>query len=216
MNRKNIFPLIAMLMLALASLACGLDIGSMLNPLPSDNFSNSGSGWGTGTDSQSSVEYKSGGLQMVVYDDYYMTWSTPNITSYENTHMEVTVKDQSADPKAFYGFTCNGQGSTSSFYYVGVSPDGYYAFVKAAVAKDDVYLKEGNSSLIKVDAAKPLRLGLDCANGSLTLYVNGQVVDSVSDSTYASGTVGLFAASDEMKNGVYITFDDFAMTALEK
>jgi hypothetical protein len=216
MNRKKLIPLIAMLMLALASLACGLDVNALLNPLPSDNFSNSGSGWGTGTDTQSSVEYKNGGLQMVVYDSLYMTWSTPNITSYENTHMEVTVKDQSSDPKAFYGFVCNGQGSTSSFYYVGVSPDGYYAFVKAAVAKDDVFLKEGNSSLIQMGAANPLRLGLDCANGSLSLYANGQLIDSVSDSTYASGSVGLFAASDEMKNGVYLTFDDFAVTKLEK
>jgi hypothetical protein len=51
MKRFNIKVLFSVFMLVLASLACAApDIGSLLNPLPSDNFSSSSSGWGTGTD----------------------------------------------------------------------------------------------------------------------------------------------------------------------
>ena len=59
-----------------------------------------------------------------------------------------------------------------------------------------------------------MRLGLDCGNGSLKLYVNGQQIDSVSDASYPSGVVGLFAASDDQENGATVTFDDFVMTKL--
>jgi len=129
--------------LTLAALACGMpDVTSLLNPLPSDDFSDSESGWGTGTDSQSSVEYANGGLQMTVFEPFYLTWSTPDLTTYENLHMEVNVSSTSTDQEALFGFVCHEQGSTNSFYYVGVSPDGYYAFIKSAVAQDDVFLKE--------------------------------------------------------------------------
>jgi len=189
------------------------DVTSLLNPLPTDDFSNSSSGWGTGTDAQSSVEYADGGLQMIVYTPFYVTWSTPDLESYENIHIEASVKNISTDPEAMFGIVCNEQGSTSSFYYVGVSPDGYYAFIKAAVGQDDVFMKEGNSDLIR-NSASSMRLGLDCGNGALTLYVNGQRIDSMNDSTYTSGVVGLFAASDDQASGASVIFDDFVTTQL--
>jgi len=200
--------------LVLASLACGTgDLTSLLNPLPNDDFSSSSSGWGTGTDNFSSVEYNNGGLTMQVFEPFYVTWSTPDTTVYENVHMEVDIQNQSSDDKALFGFICNEQGTTNAFYYVGVSPDGYYAFIKSSVVGDDVYLKEDFSDLV-TDNLSSLRLGLDCANGSMTLYVNGQVVDSVSDSSYTSGSVGLFLATNEEPNGAAVIFDNFVMTKL--
>jgi hypothetical protein len=202
-------------MLVLASLACATpDIDSLLNPLPKDDFSSSSSGWGIGTDSYSSVEYANGGLQMKVFEPYYLTWSTPNLEPYENTHLEVDVKNESSDPQAFYGFVCNELGSTQSFYYVGVSPDGYYAFLKATMLQDDAFLKEGTSDIISATGGN-MRLGLDCGNGSMTLYVNGQVIDTVSDATYTSGVVGLFAATESVQNGTNVTFDNFAMSKIK-
>jgi len=201
--------------LALSTLACAMpSVDSLLNPMPKDDFSSSDSGWGVGTDSSSSVEYADSGLKMEVYQSFYVTWSTPSTDVYENVHIEVSAVNASADSKAFYGIVCNEQGSTSSFYYVGVSPDGYYAFIKSAVAQDDVYLKEGNSDVITSAATSSMRIGLDCGNGALVLYVNGQQIDSVADATYTSGVVGLFAASDELANGTIVTFDDFAMSKL--
>lgn len=200
--------------LALASLACAVpDVDSILNPMPGDDFSNSSSGWGTGTDSSSSVEYKDGGLHMVVYIPYFVTWSTQGLESYENVHIEASVKNESSDPEALFGIVCNEQGTSESFYYAGVSPDGYYAFIKAAAGQEDVFLKDGTSDLISAYSGS-VRLGLDCGGGLLTLYVNGQQIDSVSDSTYTNGVIGLFAASDDENNGATVTFDDFVVTQL--
>jgi hypothetical protein len=60
-----------------------------------------------------------------------------------------------------------------------------------------------------------MQLGLDCGS-TLTLYVNGQQVDTVSDTSYAKGAVGLFAASNKETNGTDVTFDDFVVTKLGK
>ena len=202
------------IVLVFAALACAVpSVDSILNPMPKDDFSSDSSGWGTGTDDSSSVEYANSGLQMIVYIPFYVTWSTQSPDSYENVHIEANVKNESTDSEALFGIVCNEQGSTESFYYVGVSPDGYYAFIKSAVAQDDVFLKEGTSELISISSGS-VRLGLDCGGGVLTLYVNGQQVDSVSDSTYTSGVVGLFAASDDQNSGTNVTFDDFVVTKL--
>ena len=204
------------IVLALATLACAVpSLDSVLNPLPKDDFSSSSSGWGIGTDESSSVEYYEGGLHMIVFQPFYVTWSTPDAEVYENIHIEASVKNTSADPEAFFGIVCNEQGTLSSFYYVGVSPNGYYAFITSSLVADDVYLKEGTSDVISA-TPDSMRIGLDCGGGTLTLYVNGQQIDSVTDSTYTSGSVGLFAASDDQENGTDITFDDFAVTKLDQ
>lgn len=213
-NARNLF--FALLALTLATLACATpDVNALLNPTPKDDFSNSSSGWGTGTDSARSVEYANGGLKIDVYQSNYITWSTPSLEQQENLHIEVNVQNSSADQEAFFGIICNEQGSTNNFYYVGVSPDGYYAFNKSKIAGDDETLKKGTSDVISANA-QSMRLGLDCANGSMTLYVNGQMIDSVSDATYTSGSIGLFAGSDDLQNGVSVIFDDFTTTKLEK
>ncbi len=182
-------------------------------PLYQDSFSNRHQDWGTGTDEQSSVEYLNDGLHMAVYQTKYITWSTPGMEMFENTHLAVKVVNNSTDPTAFFGFVCNELGTTSSFYYVGVSPDGYYAFIKSAVAQDDVYLKEGNSDVIAATQGN-MNLSMDCGNGSLALYVNEQKIDSVNDTTYEKGSIGLFAASNDIESGVDVTFDDFVVTKL--
>ncbi|MBI3163725.1 MAG: hypothetical protein HYZ24_03505, partial [Chloroflexi bacterium] len=58
------------------------------------------------------------------------------------------------------------------------------------------------------------RIGADCANGKLTLYVDGQEIASVEDSTYASGGFALFVWSGDQPNGTDVSFDDFIMTQL--
>ncbi|MBL0346156.1 hypothetical protein [Candidatus Villigracilis affinis] len=56
--------------------------------------------------------------------------------------------------------------------------------------------------------------GVDCGNGKLTLYVDGQQIASVDDTTYPSGGFALFALSGEQANGADVAFDDFIITQL--
>jgi hypothetical protein len=184
-----------------------------------DDFSSS-SGWGTGTDSDSSVEYDTanGTLKMVVNTKNWFVWSTPNDQDYQNVHMEVTGINNDTDPTTAFGLMCNQQTVNDSFYYFAITPAGQYAIAKASLAASDTFLTNEDkweySDLIKKNAPS-YRIGADCGNGMLTLYVDGQKVASVQDGTYASGGVAVFVWSGEEATSANVSFDDFLMTKLQ-
>lgn len=183
-------------------------------PLVQDDFRGRDSNWGTGTDSDSSVEYVDDALKFIVNATNYFVWSTPGDEEYSNVHIEVTVVNSSADPNAAFGIMCNQQFMDDEFYYVYITPSGDYGIVKSMFVEDDVDLATGSSDLIPQNASSYI-IGMDCGNGVVTLYVNGQMVDTASDSDYPSGGVALFAWSDEVASGVTVSFDDFIITDLK-
>jgi hypothetical protein len=207
---------------ALAALACGLPSlpGGLSGDgsLYKDDFSDNSGPWGTGTDADSSVEYANGGLRIQVFKDNYYIWSGFNDTAYQGVHIEVTVRDNSSDPTTAFGIVCHQQVTDSAFYYVAMTPSGEYAIARSAVAQKDVFLTNNNewaSSELIVSNAPSYRVGADCGNGSIALYVDGRQIDSVSDATYTSGKIALFAWSSKETNGSDVTFDDFAVTSLK-
>jgi hypothetical protein len=183
-----------------------------------DDFSGGRNQWGTGTDADSSVEYFEETLNFQIFTTNYSVWTAPNDSDYENVHMEVTVINNGTDSNTAFGFICNQQQFLDdSYYYFVVTPAGEYAIAKAAIGFDDVFLTNndawGSSDLIAKDAAS-YRIGADCANSTLTLYVDGQEVASVDDTSYTSGGFALFAWSDEDAALTNVSFDDFVMTQL--
>lgn len=211
--------LAALTVLVLAALACAIPgMGNSDGSLYRDDFSSTDSGWGTGTDTDSSVEYSSDGLQFLVITPNYYTWSNPGVgEDFENVHIEVAVRNSSTDPDATFGIVCDQQVTGDSHYYLAITQSGYYAIVKAAIAQDDVILTnngEWTASDLIPSNGSTYQLGADCGNGTLTLYVNGQQIASVSDSTYTTGEVGLLAWSGEDTSGTNVVFDDFVVTSL--
>ena len=217
MNNKSFRVLLGVAMLVLSSLACNALSFLGGGPLLEDNFDGNSSNWGTGTDADSSVEYSDGGLQMLVSTPDYFTWSTPNETEYQNVHIEVTARHNDSNSITAFGVICNEQTITESHYYFVISSDGGYAIAKAALAQSDVFLTNNDqwahSDAIKQNADS-YRIGADCGNGMLTLYVDGQEIASVSDSTYTAGGVGLITWSGSEAPSADVTFDDFVMTKL--
>jgi hypothetical protein len=187
------------------------------NVLLSDDFSSAQ--WGTGTDSDSSVEYANEALNFNVFTKNYFVWSTPNNEEYQNVHLEVTVLNNGTDSTTGFGLMCNQQASAKkSFYYLAMTPAGEYAIAKATVDQSDVFLTNNDtwasSDLIAKDAPS-YRVGADCdSNGTLTLYVDGQQIASVSDVSYSSGGIAVFTWSGEEATTTNISFDDFLMIEL--
>ncbi len=222
MKRLNIKVLFSIVSLVTLTLACssfslpgsggGGGGGGTAKVILKDDFSNTSSGWGTGTDTNSSVEYTNGALQFIVYTGYYITWSNPDTKTYQNYHVEVTVTNSSPDPLAIFGIICHEQ-ETQSFYYLGVAADGYYTISKSESGKDDVSFTNGTDSSVPTGGG-PFTLGADCGNGNLALYVSGKKIASAQDATFTTGKVGLFAWTDKQANGANVTFDNFVMTEL--
>jgi hypothetical protein len=217
--RRNSKIILAIAAVALAALACNaLTGGGGPQPLLQDDFASGSGNWGTGTDADSSVEYANGGFQMLVFTPNYITWSSPNATDYQNVHIEVTARHNDANPTSTFGVICNEQGTSASFYYFVITPSQEYAIVEATEGQDDVFLTNnnqwGSSDLIPENAAS-YRIGADCANGTLALYVDGNQIASVSDASYTTGRVGLITWSGNEAPSADVTFDDFVVTSLQ-
>jgi hypothetical protein len=231
--KRNHRIILAVACLALAALACNAVMGGgnrngggggvvdspTSTPSPkiilSDDFSSEQ--WGTDTDSDSSIEYDNNALRMIVFTKQWFVWSTPNAETYQNVHLEVTAINNNTDSTTAMGIICNKQPSISNFYYVAITPAGQYAIAKAVDGQSDVFLTNndqwGNSDAIAQNAAS-YRIAADCGNGTITLYVDGQQIASVSDTTYTSGSVALLAWSGEEATNTDISYDDFVMTEL--
>ncbi|HSG44277.1 MAG TPA: hypothetical protein VLA72_14100 [Anaerolineales bacterium] len=240
--KKNFRILLAVTVLTLAALACQAVTGvgdepnidvpeidipnveipeidvpeiSIGNVIMSDDFSSDQ--WGTGTDAESAVEYVGSVLNFDVYTENYFVWSTPDDEVYSDIHMEVTAINNDTDSTTAFGFICN-KSTGNDFYYFAMTPAGQYAIAEATDGETDVFLTNNDewadSDQIAVNALS-YRVGADCGNGRLTLYVDGVEIDSVSDSTYTSGRVALFVWSgDDVGITTNVSFDDFEMIEL--
>ncbi len=183
-----------------------------------DDFSQDNVIWGTLTDAESSVQYDGETLRVTMTVDNWFVWSRPNNETYENIHLEVTVVNNDDSPNTAFGIICHQQEDDESYYYMGFTPSGEYTIGKSELGETDIFLTNddqwGISELIQKNADS-YRVGADCGNGMLTLYVDGQFIDSVSDSSYTSGGVGLFVWSGFEATSADVTFDDFLVTSLE-
>jgi serine/threonine protein kinase len=180
-----------------------------------DDFSSED--WGTLTDSDNSVEYDGEALRIQIFKENWFVWSTPNGEIYEDVHMEITVTNNDGEPTTAFGLMCFQQETTTNYYYLAMTPGGEYAIVLAADGESDVFLTNndqwGDSNLIEKDK-DTYRIGVDCGYGILTLYVDGQLIDSVFDETYTNGGVGVFTWSGENVSNADATFDDFVLESL--
>jgi hypothetical protein len=187
------------------------------NILLQDDFSTSRI-WGTGADSDSVIEYKNNALHMLILTKNFFVWSIPtNDKDYQNVHIEVTMINNGTDSTTAFGIMCNKQVADTAYYYFAVTPAGEFAIAKAVTGQDDLFLTNNGqwafSDLIPQDASS-YRVGADCNNSTLTLYVNQMRIASVSDSSYTTGRVGLFTWSGEEVASADVSFDDFVMTKL--
>ena len=221
MTRKKHFviPLVVLALATLAALACSAVGGGTTGPteVPSlfkDDFSSSSSGWSTGNSDSSSVDYGDGDYVMKIFTTEWFVWGNPE-ESFENVHVEVTARNTGGATDTTFGIICNYQNATN-FYYVGIDTQGFYAIFKTNPSPPDQILTNngdwGESADITKDAAS-YRLGADCGNGTITLYVDGTQIASASDSDFSQGDVGLFAWTAQEANSE-IRFDDLVVTAL--
>jgi hypothetical protein len=155
---------------------------------------------------------------MRVFEQNWIVWTTPNGEVYENVHMEVSAYNNDGESTTAFGIVCYQQEDGDSYYYAVVTPAGEYAIAIAKAGETDTFLTNndqwGSSDLI-AGSQDPYRVGMDCANGTLSLYMDGQLIDSAYDTTYTSGTSGLILWSGDNVSSADVSFDDFIMKEIK-
>ncbi|NJC98267.1 MAG: hypothetical protein C3F07_10465 [Anaerolineales bacterium] len=182
-----------------------------------DDFSDD-SIWGLLDESTASIAYEGERLRMKVFEKNWLVWSTPDSDSYENVHAEVTAYNNDGEATTAFGIICYQQESTSSYYYAVVTPGGEYAIARAEEGETDVFLTNddqwGSSDMIENNNSS-YRIALECGNGTLSLYVDGVLIDSASDDYYTSGSSGLIVWSGENVSSADVSFDDFLLRSMK-
>jgi hypothetical protein len=184
-----------------------------------EDFASSKSGWSVNANDNGSAEYLDGEYVFKIKRTKWLKWSTtPDDKNYSNVHLEVSVRDTSADKTTLpsFGFVCGYQ-DNNNFYYVGAAVDGAYAIARKINGETKILTDAKNEWAISKDIAKNMssyRLGADCTPSGVTLFVDGKKIASVSDSSFSSGLAGLFVLTFD-KASAEVRFDDFAITQLK-
>jgi hypothetical protein len=90
-----------------------------------------------------------------------------------------------------------------------VGSDGWYGIAMKQPGKL-VFLNEGWDTSVVLTGNAPNLIRADCSRGALTLWVNGNKLLRVEESSYNSGAVGM-AVGTRSDQEYVVVFDDFAV-----
>jgi len=213
---KKVSAILAVLVLV--ALACSLSPvstpagggggGQASNVLFSDDFSNTGSGWDRSQDANYVSDYANGGYRIYVNDTNYDLWANPSKSFPGDVRVEVDATKTGGPDDNDFGLICRYQ-DTDNFYFFLISSDGYAAIGKYEGGSQQLI---SSDSMVKAEGITPgaatNHIRADCVGSELTLYVNGNLVATATNSSFTSGDVGLMAGTFG-EPGTDILFDNF-------
>ena len=186
------------------------------NPVYQDDFANPGSGWDSATLGNYFVGYHEGGFYHIeIKQPDRVPISEPSRTVYEDVTIELQVfpwSTKTAPEGNFrYGLVFRRTGNN---YYAFTLSTSTKKWELLKVAPDQVTkLKEGDAAGIHDRDVDDL-LRVDATGPNFLLYINDQRVDQVTDTSYQSGEVGLYAENIDSP-GIHIHFDAFTLRDLK-
>jgi hypothetical protein len=211
MHKKII--LITLSLLVGMTLACSDSI--FVKPSPTvgsnpvlfqDDFTDPSSGWLTERDADHIIDYENNGFRIWGNRAQFDYWSIPNL-NFSDVRIEVdAVKIGGPDNNSF-GVIC--RYSHENFYGFIISSDGYYGISKRKNGDHQIIGAEGmKTSPVIQQGTATNHIRADCIGNDLTLYVNGEKLQEVTDNDFPNGDVGLLAGSFDV-GGIDIRFNRF-------
>ena len=170
-----------------------LDLGV---PSFQDTFDTASSYFYLGSDGQIQFEVKDGNLVMSTTGIVGDRWRIAELTSLSNFYLEVTARSgEKCAGKDSYGLIVRSP-DTVNGYVFGVACDGSYRLYRMGSGQYHPIKEWAVNPIIHAGPNQTNILGIRTQGDSLILYINGQVVDEVKDSTYLQGNFGLMIRSD--------------------
>jgi hypothetical protein len=222
MKNKRMFIIILIVTTALVLTSCNLlsminsatssdtsDTAAVdTNVLFSDDFSDTGSGWDRASGDQGYTDYNNGAYEISVDVTQYDLWANPG-QYFTDVSVETDATLVSGTEDNDIGVICRYQ-DVSNFYFAVIASDGYYGIGKVADGSQ-AYITDGLPSTSLVNNGNSTNhIRFDCVGSSLSLYINGTLAETVTDSDFSAGDVGLMAGTFDTA-GVVISFDNFVV-----
>ncbi len=164
-----------------------------------DNYAN-GNNWPQGIDQYTSVAFESGFMKLTALTDtdgWRLTY--PNIV---NFYLEAKIQTTDCQGTDHFGiiFRVPDINAADQGYFYGIQCSGKY-FLKVFADKQMtsiIYPKSNSAILPGKNVAN--RLGIMAEGDKISLYVNGMLVNEITDTHFARGGFGIFIGSDVVKN----------------
>ena len=153
----------------------------------------------------------SGGYRITVDDDRFAIWARTG-ASFTDIAISVDATKVGGDDDNFFGVICRYQ-NIENFYALLVSSDGFYGIAKRLDGGSLEAFRDGlepSEAIAKGSGTNRIRTV--CAQSTLKLYVNDELLMQVTDSDIPFGDVGIIAGTYDIP-GTDILFDDWVVQA---
>jgi hypothetical protein len=181
----------------------------------SDDFSGEQDcGWSTYSRSGAEVAIENGIMRVTTSQPGQIWWTNPG-RSFDDVVITSIVEHVSGPADNAFGLICRYQ-SSENFYVFLISSDGYYAIGKYQTGTNQVTYLTGEGQYTFSEAINQGQaqntVRATCIGNELTLTVNGQLLDTVTDSTFVTGDIGV-GASTFQPGSLVVHFDDVRVLA---
>jgi hypothetical protein len=177
-----------------------------------DNFADPKSGWDSGADADAEWGYHRGEYRIVVHATELVAWGNP-VSHRDWTHMEMSVEARRVDGPLDnqYGIIVR-HVDHSNFCLFAVSSDGMYSIQRLRNDEwEDLVSWTPSDAVRQGDATNVLRV--ECRGAHIRFFVNDQLLSTVEEDIFYSGSIGL-AAGSFGDGGVVVHFDNLLVRTL--
>jgi eukaryotic-like serine/threonine-protein kinase len=150
--------------------------------------------WDQGTNSNNATcQFTANGLDVTQPKQGYFHGCIAHATDFTNFAYEVQMTMLSGD---YAGIIFRADTTRGTYYIFYIKPTGDYALRTLRNDQFTGTLKSGSSTSIHTGLNATNLIAVVVQNGTITLYVNRTLIDSVSDSSYTHGAIGVFTGND--------------------
>jgi len=182
-------------------------------PALEDRFEVPDGPWGEHSGDGFDRGYASGGYFFEITKPNWFVWTT-SAKEFGDTRIEIDARHASGSNDSHTGIICR-LDDAGAFYYLAVSPDGYYGIFRRLDSGSLEAINEAramvHSPAIKT-GNESNRIEAVCEDNQLSLSANGELLETVIDGTLRKGRVG-FGAGSGANGTVRIHLDDLVVYA---
>jgi hypothetical protein len=177
----------------------------------SDNFADNSKGWSTGSGKGFSSTIGNNTMALSEANHKIIDEPIPGSANAPATFTDFSVTTTftvlKADQNDSVGLYLRGDGNMNMGYFIDIFGDNSYDIVKVFPdASRDSFLVSPTSSPDINSVGQQNKLTVMMKGSKMVLLMNDKVINSVSDSGYASGQIALFAENGNTSNGINVTF----------
>lgn len=177
-----------------------------------DDFSDAASGWEQLNTPYGQYAYLDGEYKFLIYQAGALLWSVREEQASDLT-LEVTARfgvPSSSSESGLVGLVC-GYAGMEDFFYAALTNTGYYGLFQVT-PQGEAFVGMTDWQLARNVrfGSEPNRLRLDCVQGVMQFWINGELITAVAAPQALNGQFGVLAGSFNW-TAAQMVFDDFEL-----